>query len=42
MIEKKNILGVGITNATKEQILEYIIKSLEIFKKKYFIVTANP
>lgn len=42
MIEKKNILGVGITNATREYILEYIIKSLKIFKKKYFIVTPNP
>lgn len=42
MIDKKNILGVGITNATKDQILEYIIKSLENFKKKYFIVTPNP
>lgn len=42
MIDKKNILGVGITNATKKEILEYIIKSLENFKKKYFIVTPNP
>ncbi len=42
MIDKKNILGVGITNATKEEILEYIIKSLENFKKKYFVVTPNP
>ncbi len=42
MIKKKNILGVGISNATKEQILEYIIKSLENFKKKLFFVTPNP
>ncbi len=42
MIEKKNILGVGITNATKKEILEYIIKSLENFKKKLFFVTPNP
>src|SRR3989344_9078159 len=42
MIDKKNILGVNITNATKEEILEYIIKSLENFKKKLFIVTPNP
>lgn len=42
MIEKKNILGVNIANATKEEILEYIITSLEIFKKKLFFVTPNP
>lgn len=42
MIEKKNILGVGITNATKKEILEYVIKSLENFKKKLFLVTPNP
>lgn len=42
MIDKKNILGVGVTNASKEEVLEYISKSLENFKKKYFIVTPNP
>ena len=42
MLDKKEILGVGITNATKQEILEYIIKSLENFTKKYFIVTPNP
>lgn len=42
MIDKKNILGVGITNATKEEVLEYIIKSIENFKKKYYVVTPNP
>ena len=41
MISKKNILGVGITNAAKEEILEYIIKSLKNSNKKYFIVTPN-
>ena len=41
-MEKKNILGVGVTNATKEEILEYIVKSLENFKKKLFFVTPNP
>lgn len=41
MIEKKNILGTGITDATKKEVLEYIIKSLENFKKKYFVVTPN-
>lgn len=42
MIDKKNILGIGITDATKKEILEYIIKNLENFKKKLFIVTPNP
>lgn len=42
MIDKKIILGIGITDATKKEILEYIIKNLENFKKKLFIVTPNP
>jgi N-acetylglucosaminyldiphosphoundecaprenol N-acetyl-beta-D-mannosaminyltransferase len=42
MIDKKNILGVGITDATKKEILEYVVKSLENFKKKLFFVTPNP
>jgi len=42
MINKKNILGVGITDATKDEVLEYIAKNLENFKKKLFFVTPNP
>lgn len=42
MIDKKNILGVGITDATKEEVLEYIVKNIENFKKRLFIVTPNP
>jgi N-acetylglucosaminyldiphosphoundecaprenol N-acetyl-beta-D-mannosaminyltransferase len=42
MISKKNILGVGITDATQKDILEYVVKSLENFKKKLFFVTPNP
>ncbi len=42
MLNKKNILGVGITDATQKEILEYIIKSLENFKKKLFFATPNP
>ena len=42
MLNKTNILGVGITNATIHEVLEYITKSLEDYKKKYFIVTPNP
>ena len=39
---KKNILGVGVTSASKENILEYIINSLSKKGKPYYIVTPNP
>ncbi len=39
---KKNILGVGITDASKENILQYIITSLNTAKDSYYIVTPNP
>lgn len=42
MISKKNILGVGITDATKKEVLEYVVKSLENFQKKLYFVTPNP
>jgi hypothetical protein len=42
MLQKNLILDVGITNATKEEVLEYIIKGLGKNAKKYFIVTPNP
>lgn len=42
MLRKKNILNVGITDASREEILEYIIKGLAQNGKKYFIVTPNP
>jgi N-acetylglucosaminyldiphosphoundecaprenol N-acetyl-beta-D-mannosaminyltransferase len=42
MISKKNILGVGITNASRGEILEYIVKNLENFKEKHYFVTPNP
>jgi N-acetylglucosaminyldiphosphoundecaprenol N-acetyl-beta-D-mannosaminyltransferase len=42
MLNKEKILGVNITNATKREILEYIIKRLENFKEKLFLVTPNP
>lgn len=41
-LPKKNILGVGITDANEEEILEYIVKLLENRQKKFFIVTPNP
>ena len=42
MIDKKNMLGVGISDATKEEVLEYVVKNLENFHKKLFFVTPNP
>jgi len=42
MLNKKNILGVGITDSTKKEILEYVVKSLENFNRKLFFVTPNP
>lgn len=42
MIDKKNILDVSISDATKKEILEYVIKNVENFEKKLFLVTPNP
>ncbi len=42
MLKKSNILGVGITNETEEEISEYILQSLKNSKKKLFIATPNP
>jgi len=39
---KRQILGVGITNASRDQVLEYIASVLEKKSKKLFIVTPNP
>lgn len=39
---KKDILGVGITSASKESILEYIIKNCKKPTKPYYVVTPNP
>lgn len=41
-LPKKNILGIGITDASEQQILEYIINSTENFTNKYYITTPNP
>ncbi len=40
--EKIKLLGVGITNASEEQILEFIVRGLENISEKYYIVTPNP
>ncbi len=42
MLAKNVLLGVGITNETKENILEYIFKNLEKNADPSFIVTPNP
>lgn len=42
ILEKKILLGVGVTNATEEEVLEYILQSLGKKGEKYFITTPNP
>jgi N-acetylglucosaminyldiphosphoundecaprenol N-acetyl-beta-D-mannosaminyltransferase len=42
MLGKKNILGIGITDASQKDILEYVVKNIENFKKKTVVVTPNP
>jgi len=41
-IVKKNILGVGVSDATENDILEYIKKSVQKKTDSYYIVTPNP
>lgn len=40
--EKMFLLGVGFTNATEQQILEFINTGLQKSSQKYYIVTPNP
>ncbi len=40
--EKKYLLGVGFSNATKEEVLEFIYTGLQKQLKNYYIVTPNP
>ncbi|MCL5432813.1 MAG: WecB/TagA/CpsF family glycosyltransferase [Patescibacteria group bacterium] len=42
MLVKNFLLGTGITNASKEQILEYLVKGLKQPSQNYYIVTPNP
>lgn len=42
MLDKKKLLGVGITDASEEETLEYILQSLKKSTEKYYIVTPNP
>jgi len=39
---KRQILGIGITNASKEEVLEYIGEILKKKTKKLFVSTPNP
>lgn len=41
-MDKNFLFGVGVTNATKEDILKYIITSLGKKGERYYIVTPNP
>lgn len=42
ILPKIDILGVGITNATEQEILEYVLQQLGQVKEKTMIVTTNP
>lgn len=42
MFTKKNLLGVGFTDESIKDVLEYIEKTLEKRQKKYYVVTPNP
>jgi N-acetylglucosaminyldiphosphoundecaprenol N-acetyl-beta-D-mannosaminyltransferase len=39
---KNSVLGVGFSNASKEQILEFIIRGLGKKGEKFYVVTPNP
>lgn len=40
--DKNFLLGVGITNTSQKNILEFILENLKTGSKKYYIVTPNP
>ncbi|MEN9407420.1 MAG: hypothetical protein RLZZ455_636 [Candidatus Parcubacteria bacterium] len=41
-LPKKNILGIAVTDAKSDDILQYITRSLEDTVESYYIVTPNP
>jgi len=41
-LAKKEVLGVGITNATEKEVLEYVVNFIENEKGQCFITTPNP
>ncbi len=42
MFSKKYLLGIGFTDESLLDVLEYIYKSIKKKEKKYYIVTPNP
>jgi len=40
--DKIFLLGVGITNANGQEVLEFIVTGLPNQSEKYYIVTPNP
>lgn len=40
--EKTFLLGVGLTSATEDEVLEFIYTGLQKSSEKYYIVTPNP
>jgi N-acetylglucosaminyldiphosphoundecaprenol N-acetyl-beta-D-mannosaminyltransferase len=40
--DKIYLLGIGFSNASKDEVLEFIITGLEKQQEKYYIVTPNP
>ncbi len=42
MLNKTFLLGIGITNASKEEVLEYLIKTIKKKGKNFYVVTPNP
>jgi len=40
--DKIFLLGVGFSNATKQEVLEFIVTGLRNHSEKYYIVTPNP
>lgn len=39
---KKKVLGIGITDATEQEVLEYVVNFIENEKGQLFITTPNP
>ncbi len=42
MIVKKFLLGVGLSDLTQKQVLEYIVQKVRKSREKFYIVTPNP
>lgn len=41
-MKRNTLMGVDITNASQEEILEYIVEKIETTKEKFYVVTPNP